>query len=146
MIWLMPKSGTNGALYPKNGAGGIDVVLQFDPKRLESFWEEIYHIQLGHHRELGSGLSYKRKWEMEKEVAELKLKIGEVSPDEAIMCLYNVRQSLIDSADEASQIEGEDRICLSWPFFLSQVEEVVGFSQAHIKSYIESQTKGGGVN
>lgn len=141
MIWLIAKPGVNGALYPKEGSEGKDVVLEFDPKRLKSIKEEIFHVVLGHHRELGKGISYKRKWEMEKEVTELKLRIGAVKTNQAIMCLYNVRQDLIWKADEERQIDGEDRRCLSWPSFLSQVAEVVSTSQDYIERYIAKKLK-----
>ena len=141
MIWLTAVPKGNGCLYSKPGAEGKDVILEFDPKRPEGLKEEIFHVVLGHHRELGKGLSYKRKWEMEKEVTELKLRIGAVKINQAIMCLYNVRQGLIEDADEGRQIEGEDRWCLAWPSFLSQTVEAVGVSQDYINRYLRKALK-----
>ena len=138
MIRLMAVPGVKGCLYSQNG----DVILEFDPKRPESLKEEIYHILLGHHREFGQGkFSYKRRWELEKEVTELKLRIGAVKINQAIMCLYNVRQDLIEEADEGRQIDGEDRRCLAWPSFLSQTVEAVGVSQDYVNCYLRKVLK-----
>jgi len=130
MIYLVAVPGGKGCLYPKPGAEGQDVILEFDPKRPGSLQEEIYHIKLGHHRELGKGISRKRKWEMEQEV----------NINQAIMCLYNVRQDIIASADEGRQIDVEDRRWFSWPSFLSQVEEMTGVSQDYIQDYLAKES------
>lgn len=141
MIWLEVIPGGKGRLYPKYGAEGRDVILEFDPKRIESLKEEMYHVSLGHHHELGTGLSYKRRWEMEKEVTELKLRTGEVNKAQAVMCLYNVRQGFIWEADEGRQIEGEDRRCLSWPSFLKQAAEMIGTDQEYVERCISRNLK-----